>query len=186
MPRDAGLEIQRLSPLRVASLPSSVMAHLAMIHGRPWASSFRYGAFSARASLSSSPTCTSMPARFELGDSLSRDFRERIALGDNHAAHAGADQCLRTRRSLAVMATGLERDVYVGAARARGGDRQGLDLGVRTAEARVEAFANDLAVAHDRRSPPWDWARPRPRRAARARLRGPCAMLRIRVAAWRG
>ena len=33
--RDCGLEIQRLSPVRVAILPSSVMAHLAMIHGRP-------------------------------------------------------------------------------------------------------------------------------------------------------
>ena len=33
--RDCGPEIQRLWPVRVAILPSSVMAHLAMIQGRP-------------------------------------------------------------------------------------------------------------------------------------------------------
>ena len=39
--RDGSSEIQRLEPVWVAILPSSVIAHLAMIHGRPVPTSFK-------------------------------------------------------------------------------------------------------------------------------------------------
>ena len=39
--RDSGLEIHWLEPVRVAILPSSVIAHLAITHGRPVSTSFR-------------------------------------------------------------------------------------------------------------------------------------------------
>ncbi len=39
--RDRSVEIQRLSPVEDASLPSSVMAHLAITHGLPVDSRFK-------------------------------------------------------------------------------------------------------------------------------------------------
>ena len=60
--REAAPEIQRLSPVRVAILPSSDMAHLAITHGRLVATSFKYGAFNCRAWSASKPISTAMPA----------------------------------------------------------------------------------------------------------------------------
>src|SRR5436305_1339824 len=59
---DDSLLIHFESPARVAILPSSVIAHFRWTYGRPVASSFRYGAFSRRASASHSPNSTPTPA----------------------------------------------------------------------------------------------------------------------------
>src|SRR5262249_59934265 len=62
LPRDAGLLIHFDSRSRVAILPSSDMAHLAWTYGRPVLTSFKYGSFSRRASVSPRPISTTTPA----------------------------------------------------------------------------------------------------------------------------
>jgi hypothetical protein len=74
---------------------------------------------------------------------------ERVALGDDHAAHARVDQSFCAGRRLALVATRLERDVERRPARCRARARQGVDLGMGRAKTFVPAFAHELAVAHD-------------------------------------
>ena len=61
---DASPEIHLLSPVRVATLPSSVMADLKSTYGRPVRACLRKGWFSSRALAASSPpaTTTSTPS----------------------------------------------------------------------------------------------------------------------------
>jgi hypothetical protein len=62
MAREAGELIQRPAPAGAASRPSRLIAHFAITHGRPVATSLRKGAVSRTASASSSPVSTVMPA----------------------------------------------------------------------------------------------------------------------------
>ena len=109
----AAPEIQRLSPVRVAILPSSVIAHFAMIHGRPVPTSFKYGAFSRRASASSKPTSTVTPAacnsaipRPRTSENGSRWATTTRRTPDGHGPRAG--------RRLALVAARFERHVERG------------------------------------------------------------------------
>ena len=60
--RLSGPLIQRACPVRLAVLPSSVIAHLTITHGRPVVTRFVNGAIRARASPSRTPTVTSTSA----------------------------------------------------------------------------------------------------------------------------
>ena len=77
------------------------------------------------------------------------DLRKGIALGDDHAAHAGGQDGLRAGRRLAVVAARFERDVERGPGRPVAGHSQGLDLGMRPAEPPMPAFADDLRPLGD-------------------------------------
>ena len=120
-----------------------------MIHGRPVSTSFRYGAFSRRASASSSPDFDGHAGGLQFGDAAALDLREGIARGDDDAAHARGQHGPRAGRRLAVVAARFERDVERGPGRAVAGDLQGLDFGMRLAEAPMPALADDFGPLGD-------------------------------------
>ena len=77
---------------------------------------------------------------------------ERIRILDraHDAADAGIDQCLGTRRRLAVMVVRFERNISRTAAGKLSGLLKGDRLGVDDAVKRVRALADDIAVSrHD-------------------------------------
>ncbi len=87
--------------------------------------------------------------RLQFGKTAAGHFREGIGHGGHHAANARRDDCLRARGRFAVVAAGFERNVHRGPRRARTGQTQCLDFGVRPAELAVPAFADDFGSAGD-------------------------------------
>ena len=90
-----------------------------------------------------------MPAASQLGDAAPAHLRKRIVHRNDDALHAGANQRLRARRRLTLMATRLQRNVHRGARRALAGHRKRVHFRMRAAELFVPAFADDLAVLND-------------------------------------
>ena len=135
--------------MRVASLPSSVIAHLAMTHGRPVAISLRYGASSQFASALPHADLALNAGRLQLRDAAAADLLETDPASRPPRASRRRDERLRARRRLALMAARFERDVDRRARRALAGLGERVHFGVRSAELLVTSFADDLAVAHD-------------------------------------
>ena len=153
--RESSPEIHFESPVRVATLPSSVIADLNSTHGRPVRACLRNGWLSRRARAASSPSAIATstpssrripgprPAALSVGSSEAMTTRRMPGLEDR----------LGAGRRAAGVAAGLERHVERRAAQvgaAGGGDRRAL--GVRPAELGMEALAEHLAVAHDHRA----------------------------------
>lgn len=82
--------------------------------------------------------------RSQLGDPAAIDLGKGIAQCENDAVDAGRDDRAGAGGRLAVMATRLQRGIKSRAPRPWPGNCQGLNLGVRSAEAAVPAFADDL------------------------------------------
>ncbi len=82
-------------------------------------------------------------------DAASSHLGKRVLVRHHDPAHGGPDQGSGAGRRLAVMAARFERHVQrrAGGGGARGGE--GFDFGVRTAEPRVPAFANDPLALGD-------------------------------------
>ena len=78
---------------------------------------------------------------------LARDERVGVARADDHAREAGGDERVGTRRLLAVVAAGLERDIDGGALRGLGTAGQRVALGVQVADLVVVAGRDDASVA---------------------------------------
>jgi hypothetical protein len=83
----------------------------------------------------------------ERRDATPRHRRKGIAGGDHHAADAGRDHGVGAGGRLAVMAAGLERDKQRRSAAASPRSLERHDLGMRSAEGRMPAFADDPLVA---------------------------------------
>ena len=140
------------SPVRVATLPSSVIADLNSTHGRPTRACLRKAWLSSRALAASSPSAT-----HDLDALVAQDPEAApggllggIVGGDHDAPDARLQDRLGARRRLALVAARLERHVQRRPAQVRhaaGLDR--VDLGVRAAVFLVPALPQDLAVAGD-------------------------------------
>ena len=83
----------------------------------------------------------------------------RVGHSGHHAGHSGRQQGARAGRGLALVAAWLQRDVERCPAGPRAGNPQGLDLGMRLAEAAMPAFAHDLRRRERSRSRPSGSAR---------------------------
>ena len=173
-------EIHCESPVRVATLPSSVIADLNSTHGRPVRACLRKAWLTSRArrAMSPSATSTSTPSSRRIPSPRPDAFALGSSDADDDARDAGREDRVRARRRLAVMAARLHRDVQrrarqLAPAAAAFGDR--VDLGVRPAVLLVPALAEDGArrARAARRPSGWD-ARARAR-TRRARSRGPGA-----------
>jgi hypothetical protein len=105
--------------------------------------------FSSRASLSSTPQRTAMPA----ADSRASPCPATCGLGSDIATTTRAtpalDQRVGARRRAAVMAAGFQRHIDGCATRRFAGCLQRVHLGVRFAGTLVPALADHPAVAHD-------------------------------------
>ena len=146
-------EIHFESPLRVATLPSSVIADLNSTHGRPTRACLRKAWFSSlRAGRQLAVGDHHLDALVaEDPEAAPGGLLGRVVGGDHDAADPGPQDRVGARRRLALVAAGLERDVE-GRVReilqAAGLDR--VDLGVHAAVFAVPALTQDLAVAdHD-------------------------------------
>ena len=112
-PRLSSLEIHFESPVRVATLPSSVIADLKRTHGRPVRACLRKAWLSSRARAASSPsaTSTSMPSSRR----IPRPRPEAFSVGSSEATTTRAmprgEDRVGARRRAALVAARLERDV---------------------------------------------------------------------------
>ncbi len=166
--------------------PSSVIAHLAITHGRPAPSSFKYGALSRRASSSSTPTSVSMPM-------LASSANPRPATSGNGSRIAATTRRMPASRIAATQGgvlpkwrqgSSVTKSVAPGRARAgRAGPRPRHAVR-QTGRGRPRSQGR----AHRRsRSPPWDSARRSLGHAGRAPRPGACACGRkSNRRAWRG
>lgn len=84
------------------------------------------------------------PCGAELGDALAGDCGEGVLHGDDDFCESSGDDRLSAWGSFAVMAAGFEGDVESTAACAVGGLTEGVDFGVRSAEAFVAALSDDV------------------------------------------
>ena len=143
------------SPVRVATLPSSVIADLNSTHGRPTRACLRNAWLSSLARAASSPSATHDLDAFVAQDAQTAagGLLGRVVGGDDHAPDARREDRVGARRRLALVTAGLQRHVQrrVGeilhAARL---DR--VDLGVSGAVAFVPALADHLLAARDDRA----------------------------------
>ncbi len=148
-PRDAGPEIQRLSPEAVAILPSRLVASLSVTSGRPVSAQVRKGAFSSAQARASAPsaTATSTPAACSTSRPCARSRSSGSSNPITTRAHSGRHQRVGAGRRAPVVRAGLERADHGRPAGVVPGHRQGHRLGVRQPGALVPALGDDLAVA---------------------------------------
>ena len=171
------------SPVRVATLPSSVIADLNSTHGRPTRACLRNAWLSSRALAASSPSAstTSTPSSRRIPRPRPEAFSVGIVRADDHAPDPGLQDRVGARRRLALVTAGLQRHVQRRAAQVLQAARlDRVDLGVGAPKTLVPALAEHLAVARDHRADDrvgLDRAR---RRCARARSRAPGAPCRCR------
>ena len=104
-------EIQRLSPVPTAVLPSRVIAHLAVTYGRPVVIRFKIGRVQVSGGFFLAAGLDRQPGGFEQCEAVAIDFRKRVAHGGDHSRDAGGEDGCSARRGLAEMAAGLEGDV---------------------------------------------------------------------------
>ncbi|GIW73771.1 MAG: hypothetical protein KatS3mg103_0293 [Phycisphaerales bacterium] len=141
--RDAGPEIHRLSPERVAIRPSSVWAHLAITHGRPLRTRWQNGAETATASALASASADRHPRRTQRLRAAS-GLRVRIVHRVDHLADLRLEQRLDARRLPAVVGARLQRHEHPRPAHVvaqASGTLQGATLGVGLPEGPVRADA---------------------------------------------
>ena len=153
--RESSPEIHLESPVRVATLPSSVIADLKRTNGRPVRACLRNGWLSSRARVASSPSATSTADALVAQDPepAAGGLLGRVVGGDHDAREAGLEDRLRAGRRAAGVAARLQRDVQRRAAQVgAAGGRDRRALGVRLAQRGVEALAQHAAVAHDHRA----------------------------------
>ena len=150
--RESSPEIHFESPVRVATLPSSVIADLKSTRAAG------AGVLAERLVEQPRPGGQLAVGDHDLDALVAQDpepaaggLLGRVVGGDDHARDAGLEDRVRARRRLAVVAARLERDVHRRAARVgvAAGRGERLALGVRPAVGGVEALAEHLAVADD-------------------------------------
>ena len=131
------------APSAAAILPSSVMAALSVTWGRPSVTAQRNARFSARASVSRTPTVDGHAGRLKSRQTAAVDGRMRIAHGRHHPRDARSHERVRARRRAPEVGARLERHVASPAARSRAGRIQRRDLGMGPAGSEVRALADD-------------------------------------------
>ena len=114
------------SPVRVATLPSSVIADLNSTHGRPVRACLRKAWLTSRARAASSPsaTSTSTPSSRRIPRPRPEAFRARVVGGDDDALEARREDRVGAGRRLALMAARLHRDVQRRAGQVGAGARR--------------------------------------------------------------
>ena len=155
-PREASPEIHFESPVRVATLPSSVIADLKSTQGRPVRACLRKAWLSRRARRRRARRRRRRPRRPRRAGSRGRGrgLLARVVGADDDAADAG----LRgSRPCTAACGRGgstarARRRASRRAGRRRRRRRCAATLGVRAAVAGVQALADDLAVRDDDRA----------------------------------
>ena len=175
--RESSPEIHFESPVRVATLPSSVIADLNSTHGRPVRACLRNGWLSSRARAASSPSAISDLDALVAQDpqAAARGLLRRVVGGDHDARDAGLEDRVGARRRLALVAARLQRHVQRRAVRRRPRRPRRAPRARRAARRRRRGSPRPAPRRRARRRPrPSGSAtscRGRPRRARSARAR---------------
>ena len=98
--RECGLVIHWLSPCMVAIFPSMVIAHFAIIHGRPLVTRLWNGAIKLPAASASTPTSTWIPASVS------------FAIPRPETSGLGSTQPITTRATLASISASAQGPVF--------------------------------------------------------------------------